>query len=138
MRNDKVLRNSLIFIGEMSNKNEMTIKNKPGFYDALVLSKQSAHSTKSQSYQSIPCDKLEKISIRIFYKNIQFTYRNQSLQLIDDDEKLTEEEVINVFNNFAVKEGDKITYLVHYPSDKIRSRKKKKARILAEEKKLNR
>jgi hypothetical protein len=138
MRDDKTKSDSLIFIGEISDGNEMTIKNKPGFYDALLLSKQSVHSTKSSSYQSVPYDNQKKISIRNFDKNIQFTYRNQSLQLIDDDEKLTDEEVLNVFNHFAIKEGDKVTYLLQYPNDKIRPRKKKKARILEEGKQLER
>lgn len=125
------IQHSLIFIGAKKRNKELQLKSKPGFSDAICLSKQSTHTTKNTPYQSISIGSRKNISIHFCDENIHFTYHNKSLQLLAGDNKnLTDENVFDVFTNFAFKEGNKVTILKILPDRKMISRKKKKERVL--------
>jgi len=132
--NEKV---ALIFIGEQVSKQECWIKRKPSFSDAIVLSTQSAHQTSCVSYQHILLD----------YKNNSFQFSDSDIQLTCDrdslmitqgskSKQLTEEEVLDIINNFAFKKGNKVTFLRTIPYRKSKKRKKDKNRVLEVGKKL--
>jgi len=117
----------LFFIGEKQNEREIFIKEKPSFYDALLLSKVSLQPPESSSYQSIPLGDITKVLI-CFQEN---NSHQQSLTL-------TEEAIYNLLNHFIVKEGSKTSYLVNFSDDKIKRIKKKKQRISAVGKEIGR
>ncbi|MGG1679238.1 hypothetical protein ACIFOT_26455 [Neobacillus sp. NRS-1170] len=129
-------RNSLIFIGEKKCKKNLKFIRKPSFFDAILLSSQSPQSPKTPSYQSIPLDSKANIQIHFYDSNIHLIYQKQSLQIFSSHRHLTETEVFDLFHNFAVKEGDKVSYLSFFPSGKTSARKRKKVRVLSEEKEL--
>lgn len=127
----------LIFIGEIINSKEIRITRKPSIYDAFLLSEKSFStfpSSMKPSYQSVPLEEQANISIHINCYHIILSYQHNSLQIAESSKILTEEEVIEVFTNFIVKKGDRITFLGTSPHRKTRPRKKKKERILAVEK----
>ncbi|HEY2421044.1 MAG TPA: hypothetical protein VGI04_06505 [Neobacillus sp.] len=107
------MSDELIFIGEKANQAEMAITCKPDFYDALLLSKQSSQNP---HYQSIPLRMNKFIFIHFPDANIHFTYRKHALTL-EGEKQITEEEAFHFFKHFAIKEGRKITYLAHCPSN---------------------
>lgn len=110
--------NSLIFIGEMPDEKVMRIKSKPEFYDAVILSKQSPRSIKNAPYQFIPLGG----SIHFCENDVKFTFHQHSLQIMGN-QQLTETDVYNILNHFAVKKGNQISFLVHFPSDKYSEKK---------------
>ena len=57
---DKNPSSSLNFIGVRLSNREIMIKSKPGFFDALTLSK---HPSKSSFYQTIPLGDTHSVSI---------------------------------------------------------------------------
>lgn len=118
------MKKELIFIGEKANENEMEIKYKPDFYDALLLSKQSPQNA---PYQSIHLRTNAKVSIH-FSQNIKFTYQQHSWK-IEGEKHLTEEEAFALFKSFAIREGKKVTYLAHGIST---PQKVEKVRVLQE------
>ncbi|MFJ5718170.1 hypothetical protein [Neobacillus sp. NPDC093127] len=124
------IQHSLIFIGAKKRNKELQLKSKPGFSDAICLSKQSTHTTKITPYQSIPIGSRKNISIHFCEENIHFTYHNKSLQLLAGDKNLTDKDVFDVFTNFAFKEGSKVTFLKIFPDRNMIARKKKKERVL--------
>lgn len=127
---------SLIFIGELEDKQNLRITRKPSFFDAILLSKQLSHPTRIPSYGAIPLDSNANISIHFFDSNIHLIYQEQSLQIFSRHHDLTESEVFNFFNHFAIKEGSTISYLSLFPREKTSRLKKKKVRVLSEEKEL--
>lgn len=124
-------QNSLIFIGEILHQQKWRITGKPSFYDALLLANQSPLPTMSTPYQSILQDNNTNVSIHFCDYNFQLTYQGKSLQILNADRDLTEEEVFNVFNNFVFKDGEKVSILRIFPYGKNRPRKRKRARVLA-------
>ncbi|WHY86113.1 hypothetical protein QNH39_26655 [Neobacillus novalis] len=124
------IQHSLIFIGEKKRNKELQLKSKPGFSDAICLSKQSTHTTKNTSYQSIPIDGKKNLSIYFCDEDIQFIYHNMSLQLLAGDKNPTDEDALEVISNFAFKEGNKVTFLKLLPEPNMIPRKKKKERVL--------
>ncbi|MEH7334236.1 hypothetical protein V7161_16440 [Neobacillus drentensis] len=129
-------RNSLIFIGEKKSKKNLQFTRKPSFYDAILLSNQSPQSPKAPSYQSIPLDSKANIQFHFYDSNIHLIYQKQSLKIFSCHRQLTETEVFDLFHHFAVKEGDKVSFLSFFPSEKTSARKRKKVRVLSEEKEL--
>ncbi|WP_223594789.1 hypothetical protein [Neobacillus bataviensis] len=129
-------RNSLIFIGEKKSKKNLQFTRKPSFYDAILLSNQSPQSPKAPSYQSIPLDSKANIQIHFYDSSIHLIYQKQSLKIFSRHRHLTETEVFDLFHHFAVKEGDKVSFLSFFPSGKASTRKRKKVRVLSEEKEL--
>lgn len=124
------IQHSLIFIGAKKRNNELQLKSKPGFSDAICLSKQSTHTTKITPYQSIPIGSRKNISIHFCDENVHFTYHNKSLQLLAGDKNLADEKVLDICSNFAFKEGNKVTFLKIIPDRVMIGRKKKKERVL--------
>ncbi|SDN04222.1 hypothetical protein [Bacillus sp. OK048] len=122
--------NSLIFIGERPSHSEMYIKGKPSFFDALQLSKTSQHQTAILPYHSIPLHQ-SLISIHILESNCRFHCRQQSLQLIEGKQQLSEEEAYDVFANFAIMEDNKVAILVHSDQKRIRAGEKEGPRVLS-------
>lgn len=112
----------------------MMITSKPRFYDALLLSNQSPHPTKSNPYQSIPLDHESKVAIHFYDQNIHVSYQQNKLQISATDHELTEEEVFNVINHFAFKQGNTVSFLGIPNPRKSKTRKRKQVRVLAEEK----
>jgi hypothetical protein len=134
-----VEKHSIIFIGEQKNKQEMEIKSKPSFFDAVQISTQSPQTTEDTPYQSIPFNKKAIIPILIYNSNIQITYNPQrhSLQIVkEEDNELTGKEVFELLNHFAIKEDDKVSFLAVFPNGKSRLKKARKTNILSECKKL--
>jgi hypothetical protein len=121
---------SLIFIGERPSHSEMHIKGKPDFCDALQLSKTSHHRPSNLSYHSIPFHQ-SQISIHILENNSRFHCRQQSLQLIEGDQQLSEEQAYDVFTNFAIMEDNKVAILIHSDKKRIRASKKEGPKVLA-------
>lgn len=131
-------KNSIIFIGEQNNKQQVEIKSKPSFFDAVQLSTQSPHTTEDSPYQSIPVTKKAIIPIKVYNSNLQITYNRHrhSLQIVKEDHNLTEKEVFELLNHFAIKEDDKVSFLVVFPNEKNKLRKARQAYTLSEHKKL--
>lgn len=113
-----VEKNSIVFIAEQRYKQEIEIKGKPSFYDAVQLSTQSPQTTKVP-YKSIPFNKKATIPIHIFNSNIHITYEPHSLQILKEDNDLTEKEVFEFLNHFAVKEGNRVSILKVFPAGKL-------------------
>lgn len=122
--------NSLIFIGERPSQLEMLIKGKPEFYDAILLSKQSHHPSSHLSYHSIPLYQ-SRVTIHIREDNSQFNCQDKSLQLIEGEQPLSEEEAYDMFTNFAVMEDNKVAFLLYSGRKRIGLRKKVDPKILS-------
>ena len=114
-----VEKNSIVFIAEQRYKQEIEIKGKPSFYDALQLSTQSPQTTKDLPYQSIAFNKQATIPIHIFNSNIHIIYNQHSLQIFKEDNDLTEKEVFEFLNHFAVKEGNWVSILKVFPTGRL-------------------
>ncbi|MEH7494199.1 hypothetical protein [Neobacillus niacini] len=126
--------NSLIFIGERPSNLEMHIKGKPEFYDALLLSKKSHHPSSHLSYHSIPFHQ-SRVTIHIHETNSQFNCHHYSLQLIEGERPLSEEDAYDIFTNFAIMEDNKVTFLMHSRRKRIKLREKVNPKnLLAHEK----
>lgn len=124
------IQHTLIFIGEKKCNKELQLKSKPGFSDAICLSKQSTYTTKITPYQSIPMGSRKNISIHFCDENIHFTYQYKSLNVLAGDKNLADEKVLDICSNFAFKEGNKVTFLKVIPKRNTIPRKKKKERVL--------
>jgi len=131
-----VEKNSIIFIREGTNKQEKEIKSKPSFYDAIQLSTQSPQTCEDTPYQSIPFKKTAIIPIHSFNSDIHITYEQHSLQIFKENNNLTEKEVFEFLTHFAVKEGNKVSFLAFFPNDKNSLRKPRKKHTLAESKEI--
>ncbi|MEH7180619.1 hypothetical protein [Neobacillus vireti] len=121
--------NSLIFIGERPSHLEMYIMGKPDFYDAIQLSARPHRLSSSMSYHSIPFHQSD-ISINIIESNSRFNCRQQSLQLIEGDKQLSEEDAYEIFTNFAIMEDNKVAFLLTSPNKKIRTRGRVTPKVL--------
>jgi hypothetical protein len=122
--------NSLVFIGERPSHMEMQIKGKPDFYDAILLSKKSHHPSSNLSYHSIPLHQ-SRVTIHIRENNSQFNFYHQSLQLIEGETQLSEEEAYDIFTNFAIMEDNKVAFLICSGSKRIKLREKVEPRVLS-------
>ncbi|PGY12590.1 hypothetical protein [Bacillus sp. AFS031507] len=131
-------KNLIIFIGKQNNNQKVEIKSKPSFFDALQLSTQSPHTTGDIPYQSIPFYKKAIIPIQINNSNIQISYHrhHHSLQIVKEDIDLTEKEVFELLNHFAIKEDNKVSFLAVFPNSKRRLKGARKASIRAESREL--
>ena len=127
--------NSLIFIGERPSHLEVNIKGKPDFYDAIQLSKKTHSISPNLSYQSIPLHQYH-ISIHILESNTHFNCRQQSLQLIQGEKQLSEEEAYDIFTNFAIMDDNKVAFLTLSGRKRIRTREKVEPRVLAASKEV--
>ena len=127
--------NSLIFIGERPSHSEMYIKGKPTIFDALQLSKTSQAQTSILPYHSIPLHQ-SQISIHILESNSRFNCRQQTLQLIEGKQQLSEEEAYDVFTNFAIMEDNKVTFLIHSGTRRNRAKKKEGPKVLSTSKEV--
>ncbi|PLS08003.1 hypothetical protein [Neobacillus cucumis] len=133
-------KNSLMFIGDIVSSKEIRITRKPSIYDAFLLSNEplAAFPTPTnESYQSIPLEEQANISIQMKNYHIVLSYQQNSLQIAETDQILTEEEVLEIFNNFIVRIEDRVTYLETSSYRKMRPRKKKNRRFLTAEKNLD-
>ncbi|MCL6573973.1 MAG: hypothetical protein K6T88_20200 [Bacillus sp. (in: Bacteria)] len=129
-------RNLLIFIGKQMSKEELRITHKPSFHDALLLSKQTPQPIKTKEYQTIPVCKKTIVTIRYRDDHIQLTYQGKSLQILPGKRNLSKKEVFELMKNFALKEGDRVTFLRTFPYGKSRLRKRKKPPVMAQCKNL--
>ncbi|MDR7240767.1 hypothetical protein [Neobacillus drentensis] len=131
-------KKSIVFIGEQYNKQQVEIKSKPGFFDAVQLATQSPHTTKDSPYQTIPFYKKAIIPIQIYNSNIQISYdrHSHSLQIVKENNELTEKEVLELLHHFAIKEDNKVSFLAVFPNGKKRLTKVRSAYTLSECKKL--
>lgn len=113
----------IIFIGEKSTDNEIYINGKPSFFDAIHLSEQQSPSAMNSSYQFIPLARSLNETYRFYdphlSKIIKLIFNGQSLQLIEDGQRLSKETVCNVFKHFLVKQGKRVLFLTESPKDKI-------------------
>lgn len=125
----------IIFIGEKVRKKTCLISSKPSFFDAVRLSNEVYSQTTRTTYQRIPLDS-KNYSIQLSDSDIQLTFDRDSFMIKEGSSKLTEEEVIDIINNFAFKKGNKVTFLRMIPYRKNRKRKKNKRLVLAARKKL--
>ncbi|MFP7298653.1 hypothetical protein [Neobacillus niacini] len=127
--------NSLVFIGERPSYLEMQIKGKPDFYDAIVLSKKSHHPSSNRSYHSIPLHET-RVTIHIRETNSQFNCYYKSLQLIEGEKQLSEEEAFDIFTSFAIMEDNKVAFLLDSGRKGIKLREKVGPRSLTAREKL--
>jgi hypothetical protein len=127
--------NSLIFIGERPSNLEMHIKGKPEFYDALLLSKKSHHPSSHLSYHSIPLHQ-SRVTIHIHETNSQFNCHHHSLQLIEGERPLSEEDAYDIFTNFAIMEDNKVAFIMPLRRKRVGLREKEEPRILSAQEKL--
>jgi hypothetical protein len=114
-----VEKNSIVFISEQRYKQKMEICSKPTFYDAVQLSIQLPQIRKDLSYQSIPFNKNATIPIHIFNSNIHIIYDQHTLQIYKENNDLTEKEVFEFLNHFAVKEDNRVSFLKVFPAAKF-------------------
>jgi hypothetical protein len=126
----------LIFIGEMSKKAEVRITRKPGFSDAALLSQQSPQLLKNSPYQTIRLSDEGNNSICFCDKDIQITYHPRSLEIIEENRELSEEEVLDVVTNFILKEGNRFTVLGTFPNRKEKLDQLKKGWKFSVQKKI--
>jgi hypothetical protein len=133
-----VEKNSIVFIGEQYNKQQVEVKSKPSFFDAVQLATQSPHTTEDSPYQSIPFNKKAIIPIQIYNSNIHISYdrHSHSLQIVKENNELTEKEVFELLHHFAIKEDNRVSFLAIFPNGKKRLTKARKAYTLSEYKKL--
>lgn len=123
----------LMFIGEVIDSREIRITKKVSIHDAIILLDKSIPTiptTLDESYQSIPLEEQANILIHLNHYNILLSYQQHSLQIVETSNFLTEEEILDVFTNFIVKIGDKLTCLGTFPYSKARCRKRKKGPTL--------
>jgi hypothetical protein len=115
---------ALIFIGEKNSKKECWIKSKPSFFDAVLLSNKSPHHTKSSPYQQISLDYYTELSFQFSDSDVQLKCDGETLQIIEGETQLSEDEVYDLINNFVIKQGSKITILnTHGYRNNIKRRK---------------
>jgi hypothetical protein len=107
------MKGELIFIGKKPSKKEIQIKGKPDFYDALLLSNRTPNTPQKILYQSIPFGTNAKVLIQFSERNIHLTYQHSSFQIMSKDLHLTDDEALDIFKHFAVKEGKKVAYLAN-------------------------
>ncbi|WP_419955047.1 hypothetical protein ACN6MT_05595 [Neobacillus niacini] len=119
--------NSLIFIGERPSHLEMHIKGKPEFYDAMLLSK---NPSSQLSYHSIPLHQ-SRVTILIRENNCQFNCHHQSLQLIEGERPLSEDDAYDIFTNFAFMEDNKVAFIMLSGKNRMRLREKEGPRALS-------
>ena len=123
----------LMFIGEVIGSREIRITKKVSIHDAIILLEKSFPnfpSSMDESYQSIPLEELADILIHLNHYHILLSYQQNSLQIVETSNFLTEEEIFEVLTNFIVRIGDKLTYLGTFPYSKARCRKRKKGPTL--------
>jgi hypothetical protein len=115
--------NVIIFIGEKPEQNEIQISGKPSFFDAVQFSEQQFPSTMDSPYQFIPLAYSQNETYRFFdphlSKMMKFVFNGHSLQLIENGQSLTLENVYNVFKHFLVKKGNRVLFLTEPPKEKI-------------------
>ncbi|MEH7303728.1 hypothetical protein [Neobacillus drentensis] len=114
----------------------MKINSKPSFFDAVHLSSQSPLTNVDTPYQSIPFNKRAIIPIHSFNSEIHITCEQHSIQIYNEKNDLTEKEVFEFLTHFAVKEGNKVSFLAVFPNNKDRLKNVKSTRVLAESKKI--
>jgi len=131
-----VEKNSIIFIGKPTRKKKIEIDSKPSFFDAVQLSTRSPQTYEVTPYQSIPFHKKAIIPIHSFNSEIHITYEQHSLQIYKENNDLTETEVFEFLTHFAIKEGDKVSFLTEFPNGKKRLAKDKPNSALTESKKI--
>lgn len=119
--------NSLIFIGERPSHLEINIKGKPEFYDAMLLSK---NPFSQLSYHSIPLHQ-SRVTILIRENKCQFNYYHQSLQLIEGERPISEDEVYDIFTNFAFMEDNKVAFIMLSGKKRMKLREKEWPRALS-------
>lgn len=112
-----------------------SINSKPCFFDAILLSKNSCSRPTRRNYQLIPIGS-SPYSIHVHENKAKFTYTEKSLELIEEGRKLTEDEVFDIFSNFAFMENNQVSFLLLNDKRKIRKRKTKKLKSLLEEVKI--
>jgi hypothetical protein len=113
----------------------MEIKGKPDFYDAILLSKKSHHPTSNLSYHSIPLTQ-SRVTIHIRETNSQFNCYHQSLQLIEGEKQLSEEDAYDIFTNFAIMEDNKVAFLMISGRSRMKTRGKREPMVLLASQKL--
>jgi hypothetical protein len=101
----------------------MHIKGKPEFYDAMLLSKQSHRPSSQLSYHSIPLYQ-SRVTIHIREDNSRFNCHDQSLQLIEGEQPISEEEAFEMFTNFAIMVDNKVSFLIHSRRKRFKLREK--------------
>jgi len=126
--------NSLIFIGERPSHLELKIKGKPDFYDAILLSKKFDRVT-NLSYHSIPLTQ-SRVTIHIRETNSQFNCHHRSMQLIEGERLLSEDEAYNIFTNFAIMEDNKVAFLMHPGRKSIKLQEKENPKKLSAHEKM--
>ncbi|NRD77143.1 hypothetical protein HPT25_06490 [Bacillus sp. BRMEA1] len=109
----------LIFIGEMSKKSGLKILRKPKFSDAVLLSHQSPQLMSNSPYQTIHLCEEGHNSIYLCDRDIQIICFPKSIQIIQENRELTEEEVYDAVTNFVLMEGKKVTFLGRFPHENV-------------------
>jgi hypothetical protein len=64
------------------------------------------------------------------------TYQKHSLRIWKEGHELSEKEVFELLNHFAIKEDDLVSILIVFPNRKKRLKKVRKERTLSEYKKI--
>lgn len=129
------MNKTIIFIGDRPTQHEMQIKSKPKFSDAMLLSKKANLSSMKKYYHSIPINQ-DKLSFHFKEINSHFIFSQHTLELVVGDHKLTEEEVYDIFSNFAFMADNKVSILILDGMKKIRKGSRNKLKVLQEEVKL--
>ena len=131
-----VEENSIIFIVNPSSRRKKRFNYKPSFFDAVQLSTRSPQTYEVTPYQSIPFHKKAIIPILSFNSDIHIMYEKHSLQIYKENNDLTEKEVFEILTRFAIKEGNRVSFLADFPNGKKRQAKSKPNGTLAESKKM--
>lgn len=129
------MKKSLIDNGERPTHMEKPLNRKPCFFDAILISKNSSSPPMRRNYQFVPIGS-SPYPIHIHENKANFTCNRKSLELVEDGRKLTEDEVFEIFSNFAFVEDKRVSFLLLNDNKKIRQRKTKKQPQLQEEVKI--
>lgn len=127
--------NSLVFRGEMPNAQEIKFNELPSFIDALHLL-QHYQQQDATPYQTIPFTGAIHEPYTIQNQNAKLIIQPNALQLIDQDQALTNENVYDLFKHFMVKKKNRILFIADCPNRKISTEDKDEFSTHEEKKEL--
>lgn len=127
---------SIILIGQRSTNNEKLCNRKPGFFEAILLSKNHSRSPDlKRNSQPIRIEQ-SSYSIKMKENRSNFKSEERTLELVDEGRNLTEEEAYEIFGKYTYVEDRKVSYLLLNDKRKIKQRRTKEPNQLKEEVKI--
>ena len=127
------INRSIILIGKKVDSLELQITSKTSSFEKGQL---IPKPTENSAYRSIPLEDNTHISLYFRGCSVQFNFEERSFSIIEVDRMLTEEDAFDVLADFAIKEGNTVSFLRIPPLRKKRTTERQKVQVVAEGKKL--